>query len=288
MIITKLTGGLGNQMFQYAMGRRTAISNETKLKLDTKWYEEISNDDTKREYGLGVFNIDETFATDKEIYRYRENKIERLFNKFKPYYKKTLIKEYNKFDPNFLRIGKRAYLVGNWQSAEYFKDIRDIIISDFKLKKPMSEKAAKIADRIRQTNAVSMHIRRSDYVNNPRYKKTYEELDSKYYKDAISIIKQKLTNLEIFVFSDDIEWAKQNLSFEYPTTYIIGDGMRDFEEMILMSKCKHNIIANSSFSWWGAWLNTNPEKIVIAPKKWFRSNSGQTSISIIPPSWKIL
>ncbi len=271
-------------MFQYAFGRRIATKNKTPLKLDLSWYDLDPGEDTQRQMSLDAFKIKAKTASEKEIRLYRDNKMFRLINKFRPYYKKSLIKDRRKFDSNLLKTGKRAYLVGDWQSEKYFQDIRDTLLSEFTLKDPWSQTAKSVSKKITNSNSISLHVRRADYVDNPKYQKIYEELSPEYYDKALEILAKNNTDIEIFVFSDDITWAKNNLSFPHPATYVTGEELTDPEEIMLMSLCKHNIIANSSFSWWGAWLNKNPDKLVLAPNKWFK-NPNRSTCDIIPDSW---
>lgn len=286
MIISRLTGGLGNQMFQYAMGRRAAHYARTTLKLDISWFGNIDVSDTIRSYDLDCFNIQATIATKAEIRLYRDNKILRLYNRFRPYYKKTLIKDYHVFDPKFLNIGKHAYVVGDWQSEDYFSDIADILRSEFTLKKPFSPSTQEYSRAIRNTSSVSLHVRRGDYISNPKYKKVYTVLDEQYYARALEYITTHISKPEVFVFSDDLTWVKKHMHFDYPVHYVGHHEISDPEELLLMSQCKHNIIANSSFSWWGAWLNPNPDTCVIAPRQWYTNQ--QSTEQLIPSGWTIL
>jgi len=272
MIIIQLKGGLGNQMFQYAMGRRVAHANNTDLKLDISWFNNIGVNYTPRKYSLQPFNIIENFASINEIKALKRGRIHNLT-------KRILTKE---------RFSNNVYLSGYWQNEKYFKDIEDIIRKEFTLKKPIRNK---YIDLINHTNSVSLHIRRGDYVINPEYRKTLGACPLSYYHKAIRNILNFVTHPHFFIFSDDIKWAKNNLKFKHPVTfvsnkeqYLLKNTNTDYEDLILMSKCKHNIIANSSFSWWGAWLNSNPDKIVIAPKKWFNDLS-LTNKDLIPELW---
>jgi Glycosyl transferase family 11 len=163
-----------------------------------------------------------------------------------------------------------SYLMGYWQSEQYFADIANIIREDFTFKLPMSQQNAELAKQINQVNAVSLHIRRGDYANNPETMATYGLCSLDYYKEAIRYIVERVNAPHFFIFSDDINWVKNNLKIDYPYQYVDHNhGTESYNDMRLMSLCKHHIIANSSFSWWGAWLNRNPEKLVVAPQKWF-------------------
>ena len=285
MIITKLQGGLGNQMFQYATGRHLAHLNNTELKLDISAYNNQSKNDTPRKYSLGNFNIKENFSTKKDNKEIglpnmtTKNIFLRIYRKFfrdletkKPIYERALINEqYFGFCPDILKLKENAYLSGNWQSEKYFSDITDIIRKDFSIKNESSAYKQMGQQILSASNPISLHIRRGDYVHNKITNQYHGVCSLDYYKKAIGIIKGKIENPTFFIFSDDIEWIKENLQTNSPIIFVSNGKLKDYEELILMSKCKHNIIANSSFSWWGAWLNNNTNKIVIAPQKWFES-----------------
>jgi hypothetical protein len=298
MIITKIQGGLGNQMFQYAVARHLAIKNNTELKMDISFFNNVG-DNTYRKYRLDNFNIEENFLSEKELKKIKRNNfhgqslMQRILRKIfiklenrKPLIKKTYITELSPaFEKKILEIRtkKNIYLYGNWQSEKYFKNIKDTIIKDFSLKKEMTEKTKYFLSKIKKSESVSIHIRRGDYVKNTKTKEYHGICSLDYYKKAIKLTEERIKNPVFFVFSDDIEWVKNNLKTKNPLTFVSGNNMPDYEEMVLMSKCNHNIIANSSFSWWGAWLNSDPNKIVIAPKKWY--NAPVEIKDLIPNKW---
>lgn len=287
MIITKLIGGLGNQMFQCAAGRRAAYVNNTSLKLDITGYENQVGI-TPRKYALNIFNIQENFASINEINKLKKNTfIQKILKKIHPVFtNKSYVREkVHNFDPDILKISDNTYLEGYWASEEYFKDIEDIIRKEFTLKNKPDAINQKMISRIKNCDSVSIHIRRGDYVNDKKTNQFHGVCDLNYYLRAIALIAKKVKSPKFFVFSDDIEWAKQNLLLKFPCIYVEHNtGKKDYEDMRLMSYCQHNIIANSSFSWWGAWLNKNKDKIVIAPKKWFNDKSINTK-DLIPDSW---
>lgn len=263
MIVTKLSGGLGNQIFQYALGRSLSIKNNADLVLDISHY----STDTKRKYALSVFNIEAQTSSVE--------------------YSKTLntIKESRfSFDPGILDTKDNTVLDGYWQTEKYFSDIRETILKDIQLKNDLGQESSEILNDINNSNSVSLHVRRGDYVTEAKTNAFHGTCSESYYSEALSKA-SKSGEIKIFVFSDDIKWCKENLKFPHPTVYVNeGSTIPDYEELILMSKCKHNIIANSSFSWWGAWLNTNTNKIVIAPSKWFNNTKVDTS-DVIPETW---
>lgn len=279
MIIVKLNGGLGNQLFQYALGRKLSLKNNQTLKLNLSEY----NKNDFRHYSLNHYNIIENIATSKEIANFKKEGWRKIIEKFKPYYKKSIIKYKGYgFDPNILNLKGEFHLDGYWQSEKYFKDIEDIIREEITLKKPLGEKYSDLIKNINNSSSISIHIRRGDYLSE-KISKIYETCSLNYYTLVIDKIKNFIKEPAFFVFSDDIVWVKDNLTIPYPTTIVNGDQAAEHEELFLMSLCKHNIIANSSFSWWGAWLNQNPKKIIIGPKKWFKFS--ENDLGIMPESW---
>lgn len=280
MIITKLIGGLGNQMFQYAVGRRVADTNLTELKLDVTGYSD-QVDITPRAYSLNIFNIEENFATRKEIHQLKKNIfLLRLFRKNTYHREKQF-----QFDSNILAVINNSYLEGYWVSEKYFMEIENTIRQEFSFKSKPNAINQSTLDQIESTNSISIHVRRGDYIEDAKTNQFHGVCRLDYYKTAISHIVRQVKNPHFFVFSDDPGWCKANLRLKYLTTYVTHNlGNNDHEDMRLMSTCKHNIIANSSFSWWGAWLNNNQDKIVVAPKQWFRDKSINTR-DLIPESW---
>lgn len=282
MIITKIHGGLGNQMFQYAAGKSLAVRNNAELKLDISYYKESDY----RNYGLSFFNIQEDIASKEEIQKYK-NTWRKIFNKILPPYQRSVITNFqHQYDQNILRLKDNKYLHGYWQNEKYFIDIANIIKKEFTPKNAINPQVQELLKSHPSKNIVSLHIRRGDYLSSNKFSRIYALLDLEYYTNAIEMIKTKVDNPVFFVFSDDIVWAEQNLS-PFPCVFISKIGLTDHEELIMMSKCQHNIIANSSFSWWGAWLNNNPDKIIISPQKWFNDESISAK-EITPNSWMSL
>lgn len=281
MIIVRLNGGLGNQMFQYAMGRATSVRNNLQLKLDI--VTGIAPGDTTRPYALGHFHIVEDIASREEIesLKYPLG----FFSRIMRFIRIKILRQFHEgFNPQALHIADKTYLDGFWQSWKYFDDVADIIRKDFTLKNPLSDRAKKIVDVMQQVNAVSVHVRRGDYVANPTTHAYHGTCSPEYYQQAIAHMRAHSAHPVFFVFSDDIAWVKEHIPFGNDKVFYVSDyKLLDYEELMLMASCKHHIIANSSFSWWGAWLNRNEEKMVIAPKKWFAK--GNDPKDLIPPSW---
>lgn len=254
----KIKGGLGNQMFQYSYGMRLMLIEKKDVIFDTSFYN-YNEIDTYRPFLLSKFNIDSS----TKFKNIKENLLIKVFNKIK-----------SKVTDNY----------GFYQSEKYFKEIEAVIRKEFKLKDPLGITSQEYTDKILGTkNSVSIHIRRGDYALDTKTNKHHGVCSLDYYQNAIKHINEKVESPTFFIFSDDIEWVKENLKIN-DAIYVSNPEIKDYEELILMSTCKHNVIANSSFSWWGAWLNQNPDKIVIAPKQW-TANKTADELDILPKTW---
>lgn len=289
MIITQLNGGLGNQMFQYATGRSLACHNNTQLKLDISQFHQ----DNLREYCLSPFNITENIASQADLNRVNrplawkvKNPVKTLKSVKNRKTPITYVKERDfNFNPEILKLPDNIYLEGYWQTEQYFKRIEPILQKDFSLKITLGTIIHEMSERIVQDgNAVSVHVRRGDYVTDPETNKTHGVCTIDYYERALEKMMQNIDNVKFFIFSDDPNWVKENISLDAPSYCVSDHGLKNYEEQYLMSLCRHHIIANSSFSWWGAWICSNPEKIIIAPKKWFNRSEINTN-DLIPKSW---
>jgi Glycosyl transferase family 11 len=293
MIIVKLMGGLGNQMFQYSFGRRMAEKKGVQLKLDLSLLRDRSPrpDFTYRDYELNIFNIKEAIAKEEEIKKYTapkpKNLLPRIFYKIKKRFSsQDLVKEkYYHFDNSVFDVSCNSYLEGYWQSEKYFIDIQEIIREEFQFRDLPIGNIAELQNKIKSLNSVSIHIRRGDYVSNKATNAYHGVCSLEYYHKAITFLLDKLDAPHFFIFSDEIEWAKENLIIESPHSFVENDKqVPAYEDMRLMGSCNHHIIANSSFSWWAAWLNDNKNKIVIAPKDWFADTEKNTK-DLVPESW---
>ena len=283
MIVIKLQGGLGNQMFQYAAGLSAAHNLKTNLKIDLSWFDNMKEVDTPRFYELDNFSLKQDFISSNQYFLANDSLKKRLLSIVKVrlnYYKEP----HFEYDKNFKKIKNNTYLEGYFQTEEYFKNIRPIILENFSIKKEPSAKSKEIIDLAHKNESVSLHVRRGDYGTNKNASKFHGLMGEEYYKKAISIINKKIKNPKFFIFSDEIDWVKKN--FDLPKGSIfVTHNKSGIEDMRIMIECKHNIIANSSFSWWGAWLGQNKDKFVIAPKQWFLDKSINTS-GVIPARWE--
>lgn len=283
MVAVELIGGLGNQMFQYATARALALSRNEKLFLDNHLFANYALHD----YALHHFKIESSFLDkDETVFeplRFYDKARATLLQKkvYHTYEEKDLTYDKKIFESSH----KNIFLKGYFQSENYFIRFKDRIRKDFEIISPLKKATIDMLKIIESENSVSLHIRRGDYVSNPEANAVHGTCDLNYYHKAIEMIKEKTENPVFFIFSDDIDWAKQNLKLDHPAYFVdFNDASTNYEDLKLMSSCKHNIIANSSFSWWGAWLNNYQHKTVIAPSKWFKTDI-HNSKDIIPESW---
>jgi hypothetical protein len=286
MVVVVLQGGLGNQLFQYAAAKALAVKRRTEVYIDSRTLE-LDGNNTKRKYELGAFNIKSRFATLRMIHDIEyPSGIRKWKRKMMPSYKKGIYNEpYYHYDRFFLMASSATIVRGYLQSQRYFGFISDIIRDEFLIVGKLSEKTIALGKHIAHSNSVSIHIRRGDYISNKETGKFHGCCSLEYYEKAIHIIASKAHSTEFFIFSDDMEWARQNLKIDFPTTFVDHNGEpQAYEDLYLMSLCKHNIIANSSFSWWGAWLNKNPGKVVVAPARWFNESNADTK-DLLPEEW---
>ncbi len=293
MVIVRLMGGMGNQMFQYAAGRRLALVNNTNLKLDLDGLNSISELETPRHYELGPFAIQEDFASAQEVARLRKGRdaffkvaARRFATNINPFYRPShIIEKHYHVDPTLLKLRGDVYLEGYWQSEKYFKDVEEIIRKEFSVRTEPTTLNRQFMEKIKNTEAVSIHVRRGDYVSRATASAFHGTCSQDYYASAMEKIISDVAHPHFFVFSDDPAWAQENLRFSCVPTFLDHNSPdKGYEDLRLMTFCKHHIIANSSFSWWGAWLGSDLRKIVIAPKRWFNDESINTA-DLLPETW---
>ncbi len=292
MVITKLQGGLGNQMFQYAFGRYVSTQINQTLFIDDSIY---SQDETalivKRNYELDIFDLTVKKADIKNVLYFFPSKsngfLGKSINKVKKKLGNYIVLDENRIENVSLFKSKNLYLQGFWQSENYFKSIESIIRNEFTFKTKISVINSEIIKKEQESNSVSVHIRRTDYVSNQFAFNFLGPCPIEYYYNAIQFFNDCLNSPVYFIFSDDMNWVKEKFSFLKNVHFINHNRNADsFEDMRLMSNCRHHIIANSSFSWWGAWLNKNTDKIIVAPRQWFKSEEDNIlSNELIPSSW---
>ncbi len=265
VIVIRLLGGLGNQMFQYACARSLANHTGSRIILDTCLYD---HNVAYRKYELSVFAIKADVLSDgilpqlpDELNVYEED-------------------SWCTYEKGFYDTELPCFLIGYWQSWKYFQSIGENIRADFCFRDELiSPEVKRFEMSLSQASSVGIHIRRTDYANNPQ-----GILPLQYYQHAVEWIQHKVNDPVFYVFSDDPDWIESY--FDIPVQFQIIRGHSGMEDMYLMSRCQHNIIANSSFSWWAAWLNSNPDKMVIAPQKWLLGEDlDVTDTDLIPPEW---
>ena len=307
MIIVKLIGGLGNQLFQYAAALNLANRRNTELKIDRGILgNETPIDVTPRELELDLFQTNLVFASQSEIdsfkqwsgnayLRFLQRKYPIAFYRFLQLISRfagrnSLPKMYIaesgfRFMKSYKHLPGNVYLEGFWQSEKYFCEIRDLLLKEFTPRDKMNDVNLEILNKINKVNSVSIHFRRGDFITNKNASNFHGALTLEYYKKAVTEISGQVSNPEFFIFSDDANWVKENFKIDYPINFVMHNTGRDsVYDMVLMSNCKHNVIANSSFSWWGAWMNKHESKIVIAPKHWFNDETIDTA-DLIPSDW---
>ena len=270
MIIVRLKGGLGNQFFQYALGRTLAEMCKAELKMDITLFETYK----LHAYSMMPFNIQKNFASSDEVRALTDRKLgitESLIRRVlrapakpAPAY---IAEKYFHFDPDILDLKDGVYLDGYWQSEKYFVDLAGIIRQEFTVITQQTGKDKELAERMASCESVSLHIRRGSYTF-PPYNSVHGTCSLDYYFGCVENLTRIIKHPHFFIFSDEPEWAHDNLKISYPTTVVDYNGAdKDYEDLRLISQCKHHIIANSTFSWWGAWLCENTHKMVLAPKK---------------------
>lgn len=285
MVVIKINGGLGNQMFQYAL-YLSFLEKGFEAKIDIS---QLGTYKLHNGYELErIFITQPNLAEYNEVKRLSRNRINNIFSKF--YHclprKKTEIieKEFHSFKPEIFNFSGNIYLDGYWQNEEYFSSSRNSILNHFKFKLPFDPKNEKLSRKIENGNYVSIHVRRGDYLLDAK-RLGFCNID--YYKKAISQINSLTTDPKYVIFSDDINWCKENLPGKNNIYVDWNKDKSSYRDMQLMSMCQHNIIANSSFSWWGAWLNRNLDKIVIAPKFWIGEIKSEKMVTN-NSNWKFL
>ena len=253
MVIPWIAGGLGNQLWRYAAGRRLAHKWNTELKLDLNSFH---NKGYKRTYFLDKLNTNAIAATPEEIHYLKELREGTSIGPEKNF-------RAHKYMPEVLDWPDNIYLHGCWENERYFADIADIIRQEFTLKQPLGAAAQYWQKKILAAQcSVSVHVRHGDFINLKH--DIFAILPLEYYYECVRQLKQH-SNPTAFVFSNNLQWCRENLRLSVPMEFVAGDGLADFEELYLMSLCQHNVIANSTFSWWGAWLNKNSDKKVFVP-----------------------
>lgn len=286
MIKVKISGGLGNQLFQYAFGQYAAykLNTEVIYHAQTKL---INKNFTQRDLDIEKFDLPinftkENFDEKSLFYLKKLSKYERKIVQILPFLNKKINIQNPDIHLLVKKINDDCYYDGYWQNPAYPDSISNLLKSKIVLSDESFFKLENVINKIESSESVSIHIRRGDYINILANTKIYNICNFDYYKKAIEHIEKSITNPIFFIFTEDIEWAKESFVGD---KFIFVTGNSAIEDMIMMSKCKNNIIANSTFSWWGAWLNQNDKKIVVAPKNWYVNFLKNSVHDFLPNNW---
>ncbi|HLN10906.1 MAG TPA: alpha-1,2-fucosyltransferase [Xanthobacteraceae bacterium] len=288
LIVVRLYGGLGNQMFQYAAARALSLRSRAEVKLDLTEF----SIDPLRGYELGNLSVAATPASAADLRRFgltsrpmawRRRRWLRLlaWPRAEPMRRQS----HFHFDQRIISLRPPVYLDGYWQSERYFADHAETLRRELVPAGPLDPANAAVAAQIDAVNAVSVHVRRGDYVSVRKTNRYHGVCSPEYYRRAIAHVRARIAAPHLFVFSDDPYWCRNNLQLDAPMTIVDANAPdRGHRDMQLMARCRHHVIANSSFSWWGAWLNAAPDKIVVAPRRWFNTSRNDTR-DLTPAAW---
>lgn len=292
MVISSVIGGLGNQMFQYAAGRALAIAQGSDFLVDVS---DLNAAPQHQGFELSrVFNCPVNLANNEHVRSVlgwqSSRPVRDIFSHswltaFRT--RHLVIEPHFDYWPGFRKLPPPSYLIGYWQSEQYFREIADLIRADFGFHRALTGQNFALDKRIAETNSVSLHVRRGDYVSNPHAFAIHGVCSIQYYEAAIKYVAERIPSPIFYIFSDDMQWVRSHLEVRHPCCYVDNNiGADSYIDMQLMSHCKHNIVANSSFSWWGAWLNRNADKLVVAPSRWFANNI--KTPDLLPSTWVAL
>jgi hypothetical protein len=281
MIIVHLSGGLGNQLFQYAFGASLAARAGCIMYVDPSHYDQ----DDRRRYRLDKLSLTPIIAPQRLRNLHNRPNTPKVW--WRDIFKKNpsvrIVREAHcGYDFLMSQLGRNCFLVGYWQSPKYFRNCEEDLKRQF-YPRQLSDRANTVLAKILAAkDSVAVHVRRGDYVSNEAASRILGPLAPEYYTSAIHHITRTIKEPQYYVFSDEPDWCMKNVGLPPSTSFV--EACEDYEDLFLMSQCKHNIIANSSFSWWAAWLNQNPAKIVIAPKLWYRDPLYQNN-DLLPTTW---
>jgi len=271
MIIVKIVGGLGNQMFCYAFAKAVE-KRGYEVKIDISAYQTYPLYD----YALDQYDIDLMISTKEEIsFFYSEKLSAKIMRKLGFDFSKKIVQKDLLYDEKYLMVDDNNYIEGYFQSEKYFNNVKEVLLKQFKIKHSLSDYTKSIQKKIINTNnSCSIHVRRGDYLDS-KFFNVHGICDLEYYLNSIRYLVDNYGECNYFIFSDDIDWCKNNLKINNAFYIDSSEARIPHEDMYLMSLCNYNIIANSSFSWWAAWLNKNSSKVSIAPKQWFADSKLQ-------------
>jgi hypothetical protein len=287
--IIKISDGLGNQLFQYALSRSLSLTGNN-VHIDASWFDSIEDRFTKRDFAVDKFNSIYNVADSKIIQQIKSPQFPFFINSIfwrtqnlLPYYKKRHFREQNQgYDQNVFNCNRNCYLDGFWQSYLYFDSIRNELLHEITLKQENSTFQLLFKEILSKKKSIAIHVRRGDYTNKDS---AHLLITNEFYKNAIDYIKSVLgSENHFYFFSDDLKYIEQQDYFRYCENKTLVSGFDATEDLMLIKACSHQIISNSTFSWWGAWLNENPNKIVISPKRWMKEQEKENP-DLIPEDW---
>lgn len=292
-VVVSLYGGLGNQLFQYSAARALALRNGASVILDLYWFDIVDEltDTTPRKFALGPFDLQVDSSCTGLPWHQRGGLISKVKRRLaifcKTFQEGILIysEKRSGFDQHLLAQACPVWLDGYWQSYKYFNGISDTIKREVGKIGALSKGSQHIYKQITSSESICIHIRRGDYVTNLNASQTHGLCSLEYYNKGLQIVGKGLKNPTVFIFSDDPEWVRSNLEVPFPSVVVDVNGADDaHQDLWLMRSCQRFVIANSSLSWWAAWLSDAPKKMVVAPRNWFSSNQFDSS-DLIPPDW---
>lgn len=271
MIVARIRGGLGNQLFQYAAARRLADHLDTDLELDLSWFSK-PREDTPRALMLDQLTVRGSFRSSARGVAAAVRRLQR----------RTFVEQHFRFDSQVLSLPDGTLLDGYFQSAKYFEDSQAQIRNDLRPRHPPSRIAESFAEQIRAAPAaVSLHVRRGDYVERTDAASVLGALDLEYYRRALEALPQRRRT--VFIFSDDLAWCEENMLLDEEVVFV-GGTASPVEDLLLMATCRDNVIANSTLSWWAGWLNAATDKTVVAPALWSVDRTLDTT-DLVPVDW---
>jgi Glycosyl transferase family 11 len=289
VVVVRLTGGLGNQLFQYAAARRLSLARGAELALDIGWFRhEAPRYPASRLYELQHLELPARVISlsPGTILRWEQGEPARLGRWPGRRIQLPVIRQSNDWsgvDERVLDAPADVFLDGYWQNERYFQDAADTIRAEVRLPAASEPRFAQLLEEIGSSEAIAVHVRRGDYVTVPQVAEVHGTLEPAYYRLAVGLVAEQAgPDSHVFVFSDDPEWVKEHLAFELPTIHVGRTAWSASAELRLMASCRHHVVANSSFSWWGAWLGERPGQVVVAPRAWTRSTD---SSAIVPSRW---
>jgi hypothetical protein len=275
MLFVKIHYGLGNQLFQYALARSLSLKKGTAFSLDLTFFDEFSNDEHPRVYQLNHFNLEAPAASPEQLSPYLhppllKKKWRSVTSRVLPYYKRKVVYEAKlDFDEHIWEVEDNSFLFGFWQDERYFSAIGDTLRKDLTFKTGPAPRDKEYLREIGRTESVCLHIRRGDFLTDPFIVNVMGMCDMDYYHTAVDRIAQRVAAPVFYIFSDDPQWVRDNFRIDHPMIVVDHNSQLEaFQDLRLMSACKHHVISNSTFSWWGAWLSAYEEKIVFVPRVW--------------------